>query len=87
MAEDAVELLESLGGIADGESLVRLVHSEALHATGDTDEASTAIAIAHDRLVERADTIPDDTLRGSFLREVGENARTLELASQWQSYG
>jgi hypothetical protein len=86
MAEDAVELLESLGGIADGESLVRLTHCEALQAMGELDEAGTAIAVAHDRLVERAESITDERLRSSFLNEVGLNSRTLELATTWRKH-
>jgi len=85
MAEDAVDLLESLGGIADGESLVRLTHSEALQAMGEMEAAAEAIGLAHERLIERADMIADDNIRNHFLRSVPSNARTLALHQQWET--
>jgi predicted ATPase len=80
-----LELLESLGGIDEGESLVRLVWAEALYATGDRGAAEAAIALAAERLLERAAKIGDPTWRDRFLQGVPENARTLELARAWSS--
>jgi tetratricopeptide (TPR) repeat protein len=85
-AEDALELLESLGGIADGESLVRLVHAEALHGMGEVGAAASAIAVAKERVNERAELIEDDELRGYFLEEVKENVRTSQLALEWAEH-
>jgi eukaryotic-like serine/threonine-protein kinase len=82
-ARQAAELLESLGQIAEGEALVRLVYAEALEASGEMAAAHAAIIAARERLLARADRITDPTYRESFLQRVPENARTLERARQW----
>ena len=65
------------------EAFVRLVHAEALHATGARDAARHAIAGARTRVVAIADKIPDPGYHASFLENVPENARTLALAAAW----
>lgn len=82
-AEKATRLLAALGGVEEGEAMIRLAEAETLHALDETDAARAAIAKAHARLVERASRINDDALRGRFLRGVPENARTIELARVW----
>ena len=82
-AAEAVRVLESLGGIEEGEALVRLVHAEALAATGKVDEARAGIARARDRLLERAARISDPKMRTSFLHNVAENVRTVARAKEW----
>jgi tetratricopeptide (TPR) repeat protein len=82
-ASRAVELLESLGTIEEGESLVRLMIAEAHAANGDQEAARAAILAARERLLTCADKITDPSLRESFLACVPENARTLELALQF----
>jgi tetratricopeptide (TPR) repeat protein len=62
---------------------VRLVHAEALHATGAHDAARAAIARARARVLAIAGTISDPDYRASFLAQVPENARTLALARTW----
>jgi tetratricopeptide (TPR) repeat protein len=86
-AEEAVRLLEDLGGIEDGEALVRLVHAVALGQVGHHNAARAAIAKARDRLLARADRIASPIWRTSFLTRVPENARTLTLARQWKAAG
>ncbi|MBK8258062.1 MAG: protein kinase [Polyangiaceae bacterium] len=86
-AEEALRLLEDLGGIEDGEALVRLVHAVALAQLGHHDQAKTSIAKARDRLLSRADKIASPIWRTSFLTRVPENARTLTLARQWKAVG
>jgi tetratricopeptide (TPR) repeat protein len=81
--EEAMRLLEDLGGIDEGEALVRLVHAEALGQAGFAQIARVAIVAARDRLLARADKITAPALRTSFLERVPENARTLSLAHQW----
>jgi serine/threonine protein kinase/tetratricopeptide (TPR) repeat protein len=83
-AEHAMDLLDSMGGIEEGESLVRLVVAEAKHAVGDVEGAASAIGAARDRLHARAASIGDPAFRQSFLRDVAENARTLSLAREWR---
>jgi Tetratricopeptide repeat len=79
----ATVILEELGGIDECEMLVRLVHAEALAATGDAPGAHSVLAAARERLLSLADRIQDAHLRQRFLSNVPENARTLQLAEQW----
>ena len=80
-------MLAGLGGIEEGESLVRLVHAEALAAAGDPGSAVAAIAAARARLQVRARRILDPARRRGFLERVADNARTLELARAWAGEG
>ena len=82
-ASHAAKLLESLGSIEEGESLVRLVYAEALAANGEHEAARAAIEAARGRLIALADQITAPVFRASFLENVSENARTLDLARQW----
>jgi tetratricopeptide (TPR) repeat protein len=82
-AQESMSMLEALGGIEEGESLVRLAHAEALFAAGASSEAKAAIVAARDRLLERSARITEAAWRDSFLFGVPENARTLELAKAW----
>jgi len=82
-ATEADRLLQQVGGLDEGEAVVRLIHAEALHATGRQADAVSAIHAARDRLLERAERIRDEALRRSFLEHVPENARTLSLARAW----
>lgn len=82
LARSALEELEALGGIDDGEAIIRLTLAEALAATGDRTAAAAAVGRARDRLLERSDAISDPALRASFLGRVPENARTLAMAAE-----
>jgi eukaryotic-like serine/threonine-protein kinase len=83
-AEDAMARTEAMGGcgLFRG-AFVRLVHAEALHATGAHEAAARAIADARARLLAIADKIGDPDYQASFLERVPENARTLALANAW----
>jgi len=76
-AGEAMTILGTSGEISEGESFVRLIFAEALHAAGRVEEGAAARAAARARLVERAARISDVSLRERFLTEVPENARTL----------
>jgi tetratricopeptide (TPR) repeat protein len=82
-AQQAKSILDSPAGVEEGHVLIRLVHAEALRATGDLPAAHAAIDEAKERLLESAQRISDPTLAHSFLDNVPENARTLELARKW----
>ncbi|WP_437518570.1 protein kinase domain-containing protein [Sorangium sp. So ce1099] len=86
-AGEALAALESLGGLEEGESMIRLVHAEAFSAVGDAKRAATAIAAARDKLLDRAASVRDPEWRRRFLSHVPDNARTLELAAQWVGTG
>ncbi|MGK3961172.1 hypothetical protein WMF38_49975 [Sorangium sp. So ce118] len=64
-------------------SLVRPTFAEALAAGGRQDGAAAAIASARVALLARAEKLSDAAWRGRFLRDLPDNARTLELARQW----
>jgi tetratricopeptide (TPR) repeat protein len=82
-AQRAKAILDSPAGVEDGHVLIRLVYAEGLHGTGDLAGARAAIEEARTRLLEAASKISDPALARSFLDNVPENARTLELARQW----
>ncbi|WP_437925643.1 protein kinase [Sorangium sp. So ce291] len=86
-AGEALAALESLGGLEEGESMIRLVHAEAFSAVGDAKRAAAAIAAARDKLLDRAASVRDPEWRRRFLSHVPDNARTLELAAQWVGAG
>ncbi len=77
-ARTAHQLLDELGGIEEGEALIRLAFAEALAAAGPPDEARAAAHAARARLDARAARIIDPDIRRSFLA-VPENAATLAL--------
>jgi TPR repeat protein len=77
------DLLDSIGSVEDGDALIRLVFAEALHATGDVDGARAALSAAHASILRDAKTIRDITIQRSFLNNVPEHARILELARAW----
>ncbi|HUS32797.1 MAG TPA: hypothetical protein VMZ53_30055, partial [Kofleriaceae bacterium] len=81
-AREAQALLDGLGGVEEGESLVRLIYAESLHASGELDAARSAVRVARDRVLERAAKITDPEWRATFLANLPENARTLALAKQ-----
>ena len=83
-AREAMDILDGLGGVEEGESYVRLAFAEALEASGDREAAREAIATARVRILERAAMIHDPQWKESFLHLVRENERTLELARQWR---
>jgi tetratricopeptide (TPR) repeat protein len=80
VAREGHDLLESLGGVEEGESQIRLMLAEALRAAGEPDTARAAIDRARERLLARAAKITDPEWRTSFLENLPENARTLAVA-------
>lgn len=82
-AESAMHILETLGGLEEGEALVRLVYAETLYGAGDRDAAKIAIGTAMDRLYTRAGRIGDLAWRVTFLECVPDHARTFALAQAW----
>ncbi|MDC0683159.1 protein kinase domain-containing protein [Sorangium atrum] len=82
LSGDALSLLESLGAVEEGESLIRLVRAEALFASGRQDEALAAIAQARHSVMSRAGQISNPRYRDQFLSAL-DNGETLALAAQW----
>jgi serine/threonine protein kinase/tetratricopeptide (TPR) repeat protein len=87
-AEDAMNRYQTMHacGMFRG-AFVRLVHAEALYATGDRERAHAAISTARERLLTIAEKIADPVYRQTFLENAPENARTLELAKEWLGVG
>jgi hypothetical protein len=83
-SKEAMAKLEALGGLEEGEAMVRLVYAEALDATGDRPGARQAVLAARDRLLARAKKIENTRWRESFLSGVPEHARTLKLSADWE---
>ena len=84
VAEQAVSRCTTMGGCGMFRgAFVRLVHAEALHATGAHDAARHAIATAREHLFTIAGRIADPAYRKSFLDNVPENSRTIALARAW----
>ncbi|MDI1450574.1 serine/threonine-protein kinase [Polyangium sp. 6x1] len=82
-ASEAASLLDRIGGIEEGEALTRLVQALALRGTGQEAEAKRRLGEARRRLLEKADKIGDRRFRRSFLEQVPDHRRLLEIASQW----
>jgi serine/threonine protein kinase/tetratricopeptide (TPR) repeat protein len=82
VATRAMEILLGLGGVSEGESLIRLVHAVSLRALKRHEEANAALDEAVARLQERAQSISDERWRKSFLENIAENASTLARASK-----
>ena len=81
-ATEAKELLEREQP-EEGEAQILLLFAEALHASGRTGEAATAIAVANERLLARAGRIRDPGLRASYLERIPDHARTLKRHAEW----
>jgi hypothetical protein len=62
---------------------VRLVHAEALHASGEEAAARAALREAWDDLQARAAAIEAPAARRAFLEEVPEHARVGALRREW----
>ncbi len=81
-AREAKRILDEIGGVDEGDTLLRLVYARALDASGDVAGARDAIVDARTRLLDRAAKITDPALRSSFVERVPENAATLALATR-----
>ncbi|MFT3776539.1 MAG: protein kinase [Minicystis sp.] len=81
-AREAHALLEEIGPIEEGEPRVWLTYVEALEAIGEQDAARAAVASARDRILDQASKLRDPAVRESFLANVPEAARILDLAAR-----
>jgi tetratricopeptide (TPR) repeat protein len=79
LTREATAPIDAGSGYADGESIARLLHAEALEACGDAAGARAALERARERLLARAGRIEDPAMREAYLA-LPENARVLELA-------
>lgn len=83
MARDAAAMLADQKTVEEGEAFIRLTLAELLDASGDPEAARAAVGAARERLLEKAAKITNAEYKKTFLTNVRENARTLELAGKW----
>ena len=83
VAEAVMGHYEALGAFGFRGAFARLVHAEALEATGDHAGARRAVITARARLQLQAARIDDVAVRRGFLEDLPDHARTLALARQW----
>jgi tetratricopeptide (TPR) repeat protein len=81
-AHRAVSELEAIGHSEEGDLIAHLTYAEALVASGDTVAAIKAIVEARKRLDQLMGSIADDELRASFVANVPQNRRIVELSRQ-----
>jgi len=79
----AMQYLNEVGSVTEGESLIRLTYAEALEAAGRHDDAKSAFGEAREMLLARASKIRNPAWRRAFLDKVRENARTLARAGEF----
>jgi len=82
-SDRAMEILDALGNLEEGETLVMVNRAECLAATGDAAAAHAILARACERLRAEADRITDPRYRSSYLENVPDHRRALSLASEW----
>ncbi|HRI62782.1 MAG TPA: protein kinase [Polyangium sp.] len=82
-AEESVKVGASGPRYNYGEDPLPLRLALALHALGDLDAARTTICGARDDLLARAAKIPDESVRQSYLENIGWHAQTMQLAKEW----
>jgi hypothetical protein len=80
-ARQAYAILESLGGLDEGEMLVRLGLAAALEANDKLDEARAVASVGAARLATLAGKLPE-ALRATYLEQVAENAALRRLAER-----
>lgn len=82
LAKEAMDTLEALDGVEQGESTIRLAYVRALRAANRPRSAQAQLAAASHRLQDRAAHITDEELRRSFLQNVPENAGIAALSQE-----
>jgi hypothetical protein len=85
VARTALDALQGIAEVDDGDALVRLAFAESLFAAGEPALARAAIEEARTRLLARAAKLDDDATRAAFLRNIPEHASTLALWERWSS--
>jgi tetratricopeptide (TPR) repeat protein len=83
LAVQGMELFKELGGLVEGESLLRITLAETYSAMGDHVSAKAVVREARDRLMARADRIKLPEWRAAFLERIRENGKILARAKEW----
>ncbi len=77
VADEARRIAREVGGVDEGEALIRLQHARALERLGRLDEAERSLQEAAAWLLERARKITPEVAREAFLARVPENRAIL----------
>jgi hypothetical protein len=86
LAEEGMTKMEAMGGACSQffrNAFLRLVHAECLKACNRHEDAMVAIKNAKAWLLSVVAKIGEDEYKKSFLENVPENRRILELAEEW----
>ncbi|MCP4449098.1 MAG: protein kinase [Myxococcales bacterium] len=77
-----IKILDALAQVEEGESFVRLMLVEAELQCMHLDEARAALKNAYKGLIHRFEQIDDANWRLSFIEQIEENARIVQLSSE-----
>lgn len=83
LAHQAMQIVDRLNGIEEGEALVRMTYARVLRARGCELDGQRIMRAARSRLLESAEKISELGWRKSFLTHVGDNRELLQLAEEW----
>jgi len=78
-ASKGMKLLEQLGRIGTDEILVRYAYVESFRLSRQYDDAAKELTIAKERVLWMANRLTDDIVKQSFLTNVDENRKVLEM--------
>jgi hypothetical protein len=84
LTRQAMEIVQALGTLEEGDAWVRIIHAEALEANGNRAGAHAALRDAFDRLQARAKTIRKPAWREAFLAR-SESTRIAEHMDAWMN--
>jgi len=82
-ANDAIARYSAHGAFGFRGMTAWLARAEALYGIGELESATETIAGIRSRILKRAAQIGDRELRESFVNNVPEHRRALQLASTW----
>jgi serine/threonine protein kinase len=80
---EAFMTLERLGGIEEGEPLIRLVYALALRGAGQEADGRKRIGEARTKLFDMARRLGEKRWQNAFLTGAPDNALLLSVATQW----
>ncbi len=83
LAQQAMQIIDQLHGIEEGEFLVRLTYAQVLRARGCELDAKRIMKESRRRLLKRAEKISESAWRKSFLNNVPDNRELLRIAESW----
>lgn len=83
LALQAMQIVEQMHGIEEGEYLARMTYALTLRARGAEVEGKRVMKEARRKLLESAEKIGEQGWRKSFLKNVPDNRELLRIAETW----